>query len=99
MPRRREPQPRRQPPRIPLLLIAGVVVVVALAAFVMWPRAEAEVAADPSAPARLVATNPAVDLGRVPLDVPVEARFALVNTGGHEVRLIGRPTVKTLEGC
>ena len=48
---------------------------------------------------QLIAAQPVVDLGRVPFDSQVEARFVLENTGGQPVRVVGAPTVKTLEGC
>lgn len=50
-------------------------------------------------PGRLVAVQSMIDLGRVPLDRVVEARFILENTGGSPVRIVAAPTVKTLEGC
>ena len=49
--------------------------------------------------ARQIAAQPVVDLGRVPFDSQVEAHFVLENTGGQPVRVVGAPTVKTLEGC
>lgn len=55
--------------------------------------------ADAGEPGRLEARPAMIDLGRVPFDRPVEARYELVNTGGQPVRLLGAPAVKTLEGC
>ena len=50
-------------------------------------------------PGRLVALQPTVDLGRVPFDREVEARYVLENTGDRQVRIVAAPVVKTLEGC
>jgi hypothetical protein len=78
-------------------------VLVALAAGVaalLWTQTpNREVVADASAPGRLVAAQPMVDLGRVPFDRMTEARFELDNTGGDVVRLVGAPKVRMLEGC
>jgi hypothetical protein len=76
-----------------MVLAAGV-------AGLFWTQAASrEVVADPSAPGRLVAARPTVDLGRVPFDRMTEARFELDNTGGDVVRLVGAPKVRMLEGC
>jgi hypothetical protein len=48
---------------------------------------------------QLTAAQPVVDLGSVPFDRQVQAQFVLENTGGQPVRLVGPPTVKTLDGC
>ena len=67
--------------------------------FVLLQRSsEPPVAAD-APPGRLVATQAEVDLGRVPFDKMVEARYELSNTGSRSVRLLGIPAVKTIEGC
>jgi hypothetical protein len=62
-------------------------------------RAGRPIATQPGSPGRLVASQPTVDLGRVPFDVLAEARFELTNTGGDTVRLVGAPRVRMLEGC
>lgn len=79
----------------------GALAVLAAAAVFFWPQGQAPavpgLAAGPGG--RLVATQPVVDLGRVPFDKVVEARYELANTGTRPVRLVGKPTIRTLEGC
>lgn len=85
-----------------MLLGLAAVLLLALAAFLLWPRPAEPArpnATNANAPGRVVAFPPAVDLGRVPFDRMVEARYELTNTGGREVRLLDRPNVATLEGC
>jgi hypothetical protein len=72
---------------------------VGVAAFLLLQPTARRVATGPDAPGRLVATEPTVDLGRVPFDQMVEARFTVANTGGETVRLTGAPKVQMLEGC
>ena len=93
--------------RTPVLLLTGLGVVIAAAGIaLMLMRADERtaesprtVASDSSAPGRLVASQTTVDLGQVPFDKQVEARFELANTGGGTVRLVGAPRVRMLEGC
>jgi hypothetical protein len=86
--------------RIRFLIGGGLVLVLGLALWLAWPGPGGPPATvDPSAAGRLEATETMVDLGRVPFDKPVEARFELANSGGSPVRLIGKPQVKLLEGC
>lgn len=56
-------------------------------------------AAEGGAGGGLVAKAATVDLGRVPFDKQVEARFELTNTGGKPIRLTAQPQVRMLEGC
>lgn len=101
MPKRRTPGPSR-PGGSPLLLIAvGMLAVVAAAVAFFWPlsgQPPESTTTDSGAPGRLAASQPIVDLGRVPFDKMVEANFELANVGGRPVRL-GKPSVKTIEGC
>jgi hypothetical protein len=69
------------------------------AALILTQAPRRDVVTDASAPGRLVAEQPSVDLGRVPFDRMTEARFELDNTGGDMVRLVGAPKVRMLEGC
>ena len=85
--------------RMTLLLGVVVAVTVGVAALFWTMNPGREVTTDPSTPGRLVAEQPTVDLGRVPFDRLVEARFELDNTGGDVVRLVGAPRVRMLEGC
>ena len=87
--------------RVFLLLVLGLAVALGIGAgALLWaPRTSREVATDSSAPGRLVAEQPSVDLGRVAFDRMTEARFDLDNTGGDVVRLVGAPKIRMLEGC
>jgi hypothetical protein len=81
-------------------LAAGVLALAMLAGLVVMTRPSApRPAGDARTPGRLEARPVMIDLGRVPFDRLVEARYELVNTGGQPVRLLGAPAVKTLEGC
>ena len=85
--------------RVFLMLGLVVALTAGLAALIWAQTPYRVVATDSSAPGRLVAEQPAVDLGRVPFDRMTEARFELGNTGGDVVRLVGAPKVRMLEGC
>ncbi len=52
-----------------------------------------------SATTGLVAKETTIDLGRVPFDRQVEARFELTNAGSKPIRFTTPPQVKMLEGC
>ena len=82
-----------------LVITALMTMVVGVAAFFWLQPGSQRVAADPTAPGRLIADEATVDLGRVPFDRMVEARFTVANTGGDVVRLVGAPKVQMLEGC
>lgn len=99
--RRKTPLPTGGSGSPSLLVGIGALVLLAVAAVFLWPRGEApaSIVGTAGGLGRLVATAPLVDLGRVPFDSMVEARYELVNTGSSAVRLLGQPEVKTLEGC
>jgi hypothetical protein len=80
------------------LLGAVLLALVGLVAACSGPGAPG-VVTEPGAPGRLEAAQAVVDLGRVPFHRTVEGRFELSNTGGKVVQLVGKPQVKTLEGC
>ena len=90
---------RRGQGRVLLLLGLAALIVAGLAALFWAETPRRDVATDTSAPGRLVAGQPTIDLGRVPFDRMTEARFELDNTGGDVVRLVGAPKVRMLEGC
>lgn len=81
------------------LIGAAIVLVISLGTLAWMLTPGQTVATDPAAPGRLAVEQATVDLGRVPFDQLVEARFALGNTGGDIVRLVGAPRVRMLEGC
>ena len=98
--RRAHNRERRRSRSRTFLLLAMVVALTAGGAVLFWMQMPMrEVANDASVPGRLVAEQPTVDLGRVPFDQLIEARFELDNTGGDVVRLVGAPRVRMLEGC
>jgi len=97
----RRSQTRQSPRSRWSILVSGALLALLLGLVcVFWLRSSTpSVATDPGAPGRLVAAAATVDLGRVPFDQLVEARFQLSNTGGGPVRLTGNPKVQMLEGC
>ena len=98
--RRARSHTRRHTRSRAFLLLGFVIALVAGVAALAWAQTPSrEVATDASAPGRLVAVQPTVDLGRVPFDRMTEGRFELDNTGGDMVRLVGAPKVRMLEGC
>ena len=82
-----------------LVVAVAVLASFGAAAMLIFGRDTPTVATEPGAPGRLVASQTTVDLGRVPFDKQVEARFDLANTGSETVRLVGAPQVRMLEGC
>ena len=98
--RRARSNARRRGPSRAFLLLGLIVVLGAGVVALLWAQTPSrEVGTDASAPGRLVAVQPTVDLGRVPFDRMTEGRFELDNTGGDMVRLVGAPKVRMLEGC
>jgi hypothetical protein len=85
---------------LPLTLIAGGALLLAVVAWLAWPR--------PAAPQAPIEVNGApklkvdrdrVDLGDVPLGQTVSASFTLTNVGDQPLRFGAAPYVETLEGC
>lgn len=98
---------RRNPPRQPRppgwltgLLLGGGALLLALTAWLAWPR--------PSAPANPIEVRGApklkvnadvVDLGQVRLGRWVSASFTLTNVGDQPLRFAGQPYIEVVEGC
>ena len=100
MSRRKRPTQRTPVNPVPILIgLSIVLATIGAVAVLAFGRGTASVATEPGAPGRLVASQTTVDLGRVPFDKQVEARFELANTGGETIRLVGAPQVRMLEGC
>lgn len=100
MSQRRRSTRRESVNPVPVLIgLAIVLATLGAAGVLLLGRGTPPVATEPGAPGRLVASQATVDLGRVPFDKQVEARFELANTGGETVRLVGAPRVRMLEGC
>lgn len=85
-----------------MLLTLGGVVLLGLAAFLVWRgRAEPSPAFTPQvtgAP-KLKADREAVDLGDVRLGQTVEVSFEIANTGDQLLRFTEAPYVEVAEGC
>jgi hypothetical protein len=109
---KRRPAIRRRNAKLPIgLVVAGLVVAVLLAALAFTltsgggdvPTA-VDTAAEPTR-GTSAANGPRLDVdrtvhdeGSVPYEHEVSASFRVTNTGSQALTL-GRPTVKTLEGC
>ena len=76
----------------------GLVILLALG-WLLWARLTTPTVQDGSAPGHLETRQALVDLGTVPFEQVVEGQFELINTGQQTVRLLGKPQVRTLEGC
>lgn len=87
--------------RFPLAVAALALVLVAVGAFFLFnrgtsaPAKPAEVAGRP----QLAVDREQIDFGKVPLDVPVQAKFELRNTGDQVLQIQGAPQVEVREGC
>lgn len=88
---------RRRWSGVRALVSVGVLLLVA-AGGLLWARATPP-EVEGAAPGQLEARQALVDLGRVPFDQLVEGHFELTNSGRQTVRLLGKPEVRTLEGC
>ncbi len=102
MARRRRALQRRSS-RGPALAVAAlavvVVAVIAAAVAQRWAGpSQPELSQEPARVGDVEARQPAIDLGHVPLDVPVEHQFALRNVGAVPVAL-GEARIDVLEGC
>ncbi|HLF28720.1 MAG TPA: hypothetical protein VJG32_20515 [Anaerolineae bacterium] len=101
----RRPVPKQAPSASinPLLIIVGGVVLVAIAALVIFgaggntagPQPTPEVTGAP----KLKADQERVDLGNVRLGQPVSVNFELTNTGDQPLYFKEKPYVEVVEGC
>jgi hypothetical protein len=76
----------------------GAALVLLLAAGVAWWRQPAP-APGPGGTPRLVVDRTAIDLGDVPFETPVEARFVVTNAGDGVAEVDGTPRVTAVQGC
>lgn len=82
-----------------LAVVAGGIVAVALFGSSDQPSPIPAIASQqPLRLAGIEAPQPVIDLGRVPLDTPVQPAFLLRNVGADRA-YFGRPTIEVLEGC
>jgi hypothetical protein len=85
---------------LPLALIAGGALLLAVVAWLAWPRPAAPRAAiEVSGAPKLKVNAERVDLGDVALGRTVGASFTLTNVGDQPLRFGAPPYVETLEGC
>jgi hypothetical protein len=97
---KRKIQSSRSRPGVSLLALAGLAVVGVLVAGYVWSRPASSPATAPASQSTSIQSGKSqIDLGRVPFNQQVEARFELVNSGASTVRFTGPPQVTTLEGC
>ena len=84
---------------LPILAIAGGVLLVALATFALREKpaskAQIEVNGSPS----LKANKEKVDLGNVKLGKTVDVSFQLTNVGDQTLRFTEAPYIEVVEGC
>lgn len=101
----RPSQQRRARPIGPLtLIVGGSLLLVGVVVFVIFSRNAASSAPPPgfqpqAQGPRVSVDRETIDLGRRPLDVPVEAVFYVTNVGSTELRIEGEPQVEVAKGC
>ncbi|MBM4424690.1 MAG: DUF1573 domain-containing protein [Chloroflexi bacterium] len=89
--------------QLPILLIAGGVLLVGIVAFAVWqaaggnsgPKVPVEVNGVPS----IKIDKEKVDLGDVPLGQTVEVAFNISNVGNRQLRFTETPYIELVEGC
>jgi hypothetical protein len=92
--------PKRPMPRGPLLLTLGGLLLVAIAAVVVW-RITAAPAFTPetTGAAKLKVDRDTVDLGNVPLGQTVQVKFEVSNVGDRQLRFTDVPYIEVVAGC
>jgi hypothetical protein len=85
----------------PLLIVAGGILLVAVAAFVLWAGNRPEPNFTPQvsgAPA--ISVEPTqIDMGDVKLGTPVKADFLVKNLGDQPLKFTEDPYIELVEGC
>lgn len=87
---------------LPLLLVAGGVLLIAGALYAIWQAGQLDLATVPvetSGSPRLQVDQEVVDLGDVPVDQMVDVTFKIANTGDQTLRIAEQPVVRVVEGC
>jgi hypothetical protein len=94
---------RKQRRQTPMVLAYGgvLIVLVALAVFIVQTVRSPRESAPPefSGGPRLKVDIELVDLGPLPMDIPVMATFTLTNVGDETLRFTQKPYIEVLEGC
>lgn len=87
---------------LPLLLVAGGILLIGGALFALWksgqptaPKIPIEISGAPG----LKVDQERVDLGDVPMNKMVTVSFQLANTGDQPLRFSKPPYVEVVEGC
>ncbi len=100
--RKRKGAAQRSPqPWLPLILVAGGLVVLGGVAFMLFGGrgAGTKVPIEVQGAPRLKVDQRKVDLGNVPLGQTVEVSFKVSNAGDQPLRLAESPYVEVVEGC
>jgi hypothetical protein len=87
---------------LPLLLVAGGVLLITGALYAVWQAGQPDLATVPvetSGSPRLQVDQEVVDLGDVPVDQLVDVTFKIANTGDQTLRIAEQPVVRVVEGC
>lgn len=87
-------QSSKVPRQVPLLVILGGLLILAMALFFLLNRPSTA----GSVP-KLVADQPEINFGDVKLGQPVQASFTLTNTGTGTLRFSQEPYIEVREGC
>lgn len=92
------PQPQRIPIWLPLIIVAGLAVIVAAIAS-SSNAASVKPAVEISGAPALKVDKEKVDLGNVKLGQTVEVKFEVTNVGDQPLRFKEKPYVEVVEGC
>ena len=81
-------------------MAVGAVLIVAVG-FLAWRGSAPQTSTSPASTgsSRLSVDRSTIDLGKVPLDVPVKATFKLKNVGDQPLTIQGEPRVELVKGC
>ncbi len=86
----------------PIVVMAVGAVIIVAVGFLAWRGSSSpQTTPSPASPgsARLSVDRSTIDLGKVPLDVPVKATFKLKNVGDQPLTIKGEPRVELVKGC
>jgi hypothetical protein len=88
--------------RLPLILVGGGILLIALAAVYVFATnqpPQANVPVEISGAPSLKVDRERVDFGDVKVDTPVSVSFEIANVGDQPLRFNKPPTVEVVEGC
>lgn len=87
-------QSSKVPRQVPLLVILGGLLILAMALFFLLNRPSTA-----GGVPKLVADQPEINFGDVKLGQPVQASFTLTNTGSGTLRFSQEPYIEVRAGC